>query len=129
VFGHRSNISLVFEFMDTDLEIVIRDSNIVLAPAHIKKYSIMTLEGLEYLHLNYILHRDLKPNNLLISSSGVLKIGDFGLARFYGSPDREYTNQVVTRYKFFYRILCLFCVFDDSFVNHHHLFSQILSCS
>ncbi|KAL1518247.1 hypothetical protein ABEB36_001896 [Hypothenemus hampei] len=77
VFGHMSNVSLVFDFMDTDLE---------------------TLKGLEYLHLNWILHRDLKPNNLLVDGKGVLKIGDFGLAKMYGSPNRINTSQVVTRW-------------------------------
>ncbi|XP_046677982.1 LOW QUALITY PROTEIN: cyclin-dependent kinase 7-like [Homalodisca vitripennis] len=98
VFGHRSNISLVFDFMDTDLEVIVKDSSIVLTPANIKAYMIMTLEGLEYLHINWILHRDLKPNNLLVNSKGVLKIGDFGLAKFFGSPTRIYTHQVVTRW-------------------------------
>lgn len=64
VFGHKSNVSLVFDFMDTDLENIIKDSKIMLTPANIKAYMIMTLQGLEYLHLNFILHRDLKPNNL-----------------------------------------------------------------
>lgn len=98
VFGHKSNVSLVFDFMDTDLEIVIKDSQIVLIPAHVKAYMIMTLQGLEYLHSNWILHRDLKPNNLLINSKGVLKIGDFGLAKNYGSPNKVYSHQVVTRW-------------------------------
>lgn len=44
--------------------------------------------------------KDLKPNNLLINEKGILKIGDFGLAKLYGSPTREMTHQVVTRYKF-----------------------------
>ena len=57
MFGHRSNVSLVFEFVDTDLEQIIKDNNVVLTPANIKAYTLMTLEGLEYLHLQWILHR------------------------------------------------------------------------
>jgi serine/threonine protein kinase len=58
---------------------------------------IMLLLGLEYLHNNWILHRDLKPNNLLIDKRGVLKIADFGLAKFFGSPSRVMSHEVVTR--------------------------------
>ncbi|XP_069945521.1 cyclin-dependent kinase 7 isoform X2 [Cherax quadricarinatus] len=99
VFGYKSNVSLVFDFMDTDLEVIIKDTdNIILTPANIKAYIMQTLQGLEFLHLHWILHRDLKPNNLLVNSAGVLKIGDFGLARFFGSPNRQYSHQVVTRW-------------------------------
>lgn len=98
VFGHKSNISLIFDYMDTDLEVIIRDQSIVLTPSHIKAYVVMTLQGLEYLHLHWVLHRDLKPNNLLINDKGVLKITDFGLAKAFGSPNRVLTHQVVTRW-------------------------------
>jgi cyclin-dependent kinase 8/11 len=44
------------------------------------------INGLSYLHANWILHRDLKPANILVSRDGVVKIADLGLARLYASP-------------------------------------------
>uniref|UniRef100_A0A8C8RXZ1 Cyclin-dependent kinase 7 n=1 Tax=Pelusios castaneus TaxID=367368 RepID=A0A8C8RXZ1_9SAUR len=73
-------------------------NSLVLTPSHIKAYMLMTLQGLEYLHQHWILHRDLKPNNLLLDENGVLKLADFGLAKSFGSPNRVYTHQVVTRW-------------------------------
>ena len=43
-------VRLVFDFMDTDLEIIIKDTNVILTPPHIKAYMLDTLKGLEYLH-------------------------------------------------------------------------------
>ncbi|KAL8283788.1 hypothetical protein RQP46_005220 [Phenoliferia psychrophenolica] len=54
------------------------------------------LLGLAHLHSRRILHRDLKPQNLLIDKSGNLKIADFGLARAFGVPLRTYTHEIVT---------------------------------
>ncbi|KAF8381530.1 cdk-7, partial [Pristionchus pacificus] len=98
VFGHKTNIQLVMDFMETDLEHVIKEKDIILLSQHVKNITLQTILGLEYLHVNWILHRDLKPNNLLMNAAGTIKITDFGLARFYGSPNRVYTHQVVTRW-------------------------------
>ena len=57
VFGTGSNVAIVMDFMDTDLEVIIKDTSIILTPAHIKTYTLQTLKGLEYLHQNWILHR------------------------------------------------------------------------
>lgn len=54
------------------------------------------LRAVVHLHDNWILHRDLKASNLLLSHKGILKVGDFGLAREYGSPLKAYTPIVVT---------------------------------
>jgi cell division cycle 2-like protein len=54
------------------------------------------LRAVAHLHDNWILHRDLKTSNLLLSHKGILKVGDFGLAREYGSPLKAYTPIVVT---------------------------------
>ncbi|CAL1408997.1 unnamed protein product [Linum trigynum] len=97
-FPHKGNLNLVFEFMETDLEAVIRDRNIFLSPADIKSYFQMTLKGLAFCHKKWVLHRDMKPNNLLIGSGGQLKLADFGLARVFGSPDRKFTHHVFARW-------------------------------
>ncbi|XP_054968304.1 cyclin-dependent kinase 7 isoform X2 [Pan paniscus] len=93
-WDYRSNLDI-----DQKLKmVIIKDNSLVLTPSHIKAYMLMTLQGLEYLHQHWILHRDLKPNNLLLDENGVLKLADFGLAKSFGSPNRAYTHQVVTRW-------------------------------
>lgn len=54
------------------------------------------LSGVEHMHKEYVIHRDLKTSNLLFSHNGILKIGDFGLAREFGDPLKPYTPIVVT---------------------------------
>lgn len=98
VYVHNGNLNLVFEFCRTDLERVIQDKAMVLDAARIKAYVLGTLRGLAYCHESWVLHRDMKPGNLLLSEDGVVKLADFGLARVFGSPDRKFTGQVVTRW-------------------------------
>lgn len=62
----------------------------------VKKFMWQLCSGIRYCHSHRVLHRDLKPQNLLIDRDGNLKLGDFGLARAFGVPLRTYTHEVVT---------------------------------
>ncbi|KXT00246.1 hypothetical protein AC578_1205 [Pseudocercospora eumusae] len=112
--GHK--LYLVFEFMDLDLKkymealpvsqggrgkplpegVLEGRGHFGLGAEMVKKFTHQLLSGIKYCHSHRVLHRDLKPQNLLIDKEGNLKIGDFGLARAFGVPLRTYTHEVVT---------------------------------
>ncbi|KAI7881732.1 kinase-like domain-containing protein [Mucor mucedo] len=92
---HKNIVPLRDVVVERDL---VYNPNVGLTPLQIKAYIKQLLEGTAYLHHNYILHRDIKAANLLISNDGVLQIADFGLARGMEDDNREYTNSVVTRW-------------------------------
>ncbi|KAJ5225852.1 hypothetical protein N7468_007077 [Penicillium chermesinum] len=109
--GHK--LYLVFEFLDLDLKKYMEalpvseggrgkalpdgsTMTLGLGDAMVKKFMAQLVEGIRYCHSHRILHRDLKPQNLLINREGNLKLADFGLARAFGVPLRTYTHEVVT---------------------------------
>ena len=87
---------LAFEFLDYDLKKYIDAINSPLDPRLIQSYMYQLVCGINYCHAHRVIHRDLKPGNLLIDKNGSLKIADFGLARAFGVPLRAYSHHVVT---------------------------------
>jgi serine/threonine protein kinase len=88
---------LVFEFMDQDLKKYMDSvGRGQMDQMVIKSFMYQLLRGLAFCHENRVLHRDLKPQNLLINRKGELKLADFGLARAFGIPVNTFSNEVVT---------------------------------
>jgi len=95
VIHTEKKLTLVFEYLDQDLK-KFMDTSENLDPATIKASLYQLLKGVSFCHDRRVLHRDLKPQNLLINKDGDLKLADFGLARAFGIPVRSYTHEVVT---------------------------------
>ncbi|XP_064646599.1 cyclin-dependent kinase 14-like isoform X2 [Lineus longissimus] len=92
----KETLTFVFEFVHTDLSQYLEKHTGGLNPQNVKLFLFQLLRGLAYCHQRRILHRDLKPQNLLISEIGELKLADFGLARAKSVPSRTYSHEVVT---------------------------------
>ena len=73
-----------------------KDEEEVITYILLQSYLRQLLEGIAYCHDHRVLHRDLKPQNLLIDNKGCIKLADFGLARAFGLPMRAYTHEVIT---------------------------------
>ena len=101
VFSSKNqNLNLVLEYLPMgDLEMLIKDSEgIRYGTAEVKAWMGMLGRAVWFCHENFVLHRDIKPNNLLIAADGEVKLADFGLARSFSDPYRPMTHQVITRW-------------------------------
>ncbi|XP_033105761.1 cyclin-dependent kinase 2-like [Anneissia japonica] len=97
VIHNEKKLYLVFEFLNQDLKKYMDSAPPSGLPLSlVKSYLHQLLKGVACCHSHRVLHRDLKPQNLLIDKTGAIKLADFGLARAFGLPVRTYTHEVVT---------------------------------
>jgi len=87
---------LVFEFLEKDLKKYMESCSGLLDPALVRSYLYQCCRGLAFCHARGVMHRDLKPQNMLVTRDGRLKLADFGLARAFCPPIRPLTHEVVT---------------------------------
>ena len=91
-------VYILTELMQSDLHKIISSPQ-MLTQDHVKLFLYQILRGVKYLHSAGIIHRDIKPGNLLVNSNCLLKICDFGLARVVEmNKNRDMTQEVVTQY-------------------------------
>lgn len=96
VVHENQKLYLVFEYLEQDLKKYLDFVGKKMERLLIKSYLQQLIKGIAFCHSHRVLHRDLKPQNLLIDRQGTLKLADFGLARAFGLPVRTFTHEVVT---------------------------------
>lgn len=94
----ENRLYLIFEFLSMDLKKYMDSlpSEKVMDPELVRSYLYQITNAILFCHRRRVLHRDLKPQNLLINKEGVIKVADFGLGRSFGIPVRMYTHEIVT---------------------------------
>lgn len=96
VMDDLDSVFMVMEYMEHDLKGVMEVMKEPFTVSEVKCLMLQLLEGVHYLHDNWVLHRDLKSSNILLNNKGELKLCDLGLSRQYGEPLKPYTPLVVT---------------------------------
>lgn len=92
----KENFFLVMEYVPHDLSTLLNRMNRPYSASEIKSLVQQILRALAHLHHHWVLHRDLKPSNLLLTPQGVVKICDFGLARYYADQVSSNTPGLAT---------------------------------
>lgn len=91
----KTSVFIVMDFLEHDLKTLQEDMQEPFLPSETKTLLLQLTSAVQYLHDNWILHRDLKTSNLLMNNRGQLKIADFGMARYFSDPPPPKLTQLV----------------------------------
>lgn len=98
VFRNKRKLHLVFEYCDQTVLNELEKHRKGVPEHKVKKILWQVVKGVQFCHKNNCIHRDVKPENILITKNGVVKLCDFGFARLLTGPGDEYTDYVATRW-------------------------------
>eukprot|EP01071_Lankesteria_metandrocarpae_P007187 Lankesteria_metandrocarpae@DN4610_c0_g1_i2.p2 len=110
-----SRLYMVCEYMEMDLKKFIKAQGCAIAPNLVKRITFEILKGLSFCHGHRIMHRDLKPHNILLDKDAKqVKLADFGLARAKHNPNKTITHDVVTLWYRAPELLLGECKYSDA---------------
>jgi cell division cycle 2-like protein len=93
--GNPTDVYLVMDFIEHDLKTLQENMTHPFAISEVKTLMLQLTSAVDYLHTNWILHRDLKTSNILLNNRGEIKVADFGMARQFGDPMPPHMTQLV----------------------------------
>ncbi|XP_014667819.1 PREDICTED: cyclin-dependent kinase-like 1 isoform X2 [Priapulus caudatus] len=98
VFRRKRRLHLVFEYCEQTLLNELDRYQRGVPEVLTKKYIWQVIHAISFCHQHNCIHRDVKPENILITRNGVIKLCDFGFARILTGPSADYTDYVATRW-------------------------------
>lgn len=94
----QNHLQIIFEFCEWDLGRYIKENDGYIPYTQVISFTRQILSGLAYMHAKKVMHRDIKPQNILVNAKREIKLCDFGLCRSTAIPVSGYSHEVITQW-------------------------------